>query len=403
MKQYIIVGNGIAGITAAQTIVRADPAADVHIFGAEPYPYYRRPLLWEFIADQTEQEALFFRPKAWYTERGIHLHLGVRVTGLNPQAHSLILADGSNVEFDRLLLATGCRPFIPPFEGVDKKGVFTLRSIEDAISIKEYAQGVSTAAIIGGGLLGIETARALTSLNINVSVIEFMPHLLPLQLDTEGAQALQSLLESMGLHILTGASTEAILGDELPTGVRIKDGRVVDAELVLISTGVRPRIELAREAGMDVNRGVVVDQQMCTSAADIYAAGDVAEFEGTIYGIIPAAIDQARVAAANMVASGSATYNGTVLSTTLKVAGAELTSMGEYLIEGDEYTQLRQTDEGTGTYRKIVLREGRIVGAILLNDKSRVAPVSQLIKLGTDVSTHTNLLLNDDFELKSLL
>ena len=160
---------------------------------------------------------------------------------------------------------------------------------------------------------------------------------------------------------------------------------------------------MALEAGLDVNRGVVVDQQMRTSAADIYADGDVAEFEGTIYGIIPAAIDQARVAAANMVTSGSTTYNGTIRSTTLKVAGAELTSMGEYLIEGDEYTQLRHTDEETGTYRKIVLREGRIVGAILLNDKSRVAPVSQLIKRGTDVSTHTNLLLNDDFELKSLL
>ena len=401
--RYHIIGNGIAGVTAAQAIVQADSAAEVEIFGAEPYPYYYRPRLWEFIAGQTEQETLFFRPKAWYEERGIHLHLGVRVTGLNPQAHSLTLADGSSVKYDRLLLATGCRPFTPPFEGVDKKGIFTLRSIEDAISIKEYSQGVATAAIIGGGLLGIETARALTSLNINVSVIEFMPHLLPLQLDAEGAHALQSLLESMGLSILIGAATEAILGDEFPTGVRIKDGREVDTELVIISTGIRPRIELAREAGLDVNRGVVVDQQMRTSAADIYAAGDVAEFEGTIYGIIPAALDQARVAAANMVASGNATYNGTVLSTTLKVAGAELTSMGEYLVEGDEYTQLRHTDEATGTYRKVVLRDGRIVGAILLNDKSRVAPISQLIKRGTDVSTHTNILLNDDFELKSLL
>jgi len=403
MKQYIIVGNGIAGITAAQTIVRADPASEVHIFGAEPYPYYRRPILWEFIAGQIEQEALFFRPTAWYTERGIRLHLGVGVTALNPQAHSLTLADGSSAEYDRLLLATGGRPFIPPFEGSEKKGVYVLRTIEDAISIKEHAQGVSTAAVIGGGLLGIETARALASLNLDVSVIEFMPHLLPLQLDAEGAQALQSLLESMGMRILTGAATEAILGDELPTGVRTKDGRIVDAELVLISTGIRPRIELASEAGMDVNRGVVVDGQLRTSATDVYAAGDAAEFEGTIYGIISSAIDQARVASANMVANGSATYNGTVPTTTLKVAGAELTSMGEYVVEGDEYTQLRHTDEGTGTYRKIVLREGRIVGAILLNDKSRVAPITQLIKRGTDVSAHTNLLLNDDFDLKSLL
>ncbi|MCK4961959.1 MAG: NAD(P)/FAD-dependent oxidoreductase [Anaerolineales bacterium] len=402
MEQYVIVGNGIAGITAAQTIVRADPAAEVHIFGAEPYPYYRRPILWEFIAGQIEQEALFFRPTAWYTERGIRLHLGVGVTALNPQAHSLTLADGSSAEYDRLLLATGCRPFIPPFEGVDKKGVYTLRTIEDAISIKEHSQGISTAAIIGGGLLGIETARALTSLNLDVSVIEFMPHLLPLQLDAEGAQALQSLLESMGMRILTGAATEAILGDELPTGVRIKDGRVVDAELVVISTGIRPRIELAREAGMDVNRGVVVDGQLRTSAADIYAAGDVAEFEGTIYGIIPAAIDQARVAAANMVTSGSATYTGTIPATTLKIAGIDLTSLGEATVTGDEFAILRKVDAAGSVYRRLTLRDGKVVGAILLGDTQSVRPVKQLIATGRDVSAYGERLLDEGFDLMAL-
>ena len=401
--RYHIIGNGIAGVTAAQAIVQADSAAEVEIFGAEPYPYYYRPRLWEFIAGQAEQETLFFRPKAWYAERGIHLHLGVRVTGLNPQAHSLTLADGSSAKYDRLLLATGCRPFTPPFEGVDKKGVFTLRSIEDAISIKEHSQMVSTAAIIGGGLLGIETARALTSLNLDVSVIEFMPHLLPLQLDTEGAQVLQSLLESMGMRILTGAATETILGDELPTGVRIKDGPVVDAELVLISTGIRPRIELAREAGMDVNRGVVVDQQMRTSAADIYAAGDVAEFEGTIYGIIPAAIDQAQVAAANMVTSGSATYNGTIPTNTLKIAGIDLTSLGEATVTGDEFTILRKVDAAGGVYQRLTLRDGKVVGAILLGDTQIVRPVKQLIATGRDVSAYGERLLDNDFDLKALV
>ncbi|TET84695.1 MAG: NAD(P)/FAD-dependent oxidoreductase, partial [Anaerolineales bacterium] len=297
---------------------------------------------------------------------------------------------------------TGCRPFIPPFEGVDKKGVYTLRTIEDAISIKEHSQGISTAAIIGGGLLGVETARALTSLNIDVSVIEFMPHLLPLQLDAEGAQALQSLLESMGMHIITGAATEAILGDELPTGVRTKDGHVVDAELVVISTGIRPRIELAREAGMDVNRGVVVDQQLRTSAADIYAAGDIAEFEGTIYGIIPAATDQARVAAANMVASGSATYNGTIPATTLKIAGIDLTSLGEATATGDEFTILRKVDATGGVYRRLTLRDGKVVGAILLGDTQSVRPVKQLIATGRDVSTYGEQLLDEGFDLMAL-
>lgn len=261
---------------------------------------------------------------------------------------------------------------------------------------------VSTAAIIGGGLLGIETARALTSLNLDVSVIEFMPHLLPLQLDAEGAHALQSMLESMGLRILTGAATETILGDEFPTGVRIKDGPVVDAELVLISTGIRPRIELARESGLDVNRGVVVDQQMRTSAADIYAAGDVAEFEGTIYGIIPAAIDQAQVAAANMVASGSATYNGTIPATTLKIAGIDLTSLGEATATGDEFAILRKVDAAGGVYRRLTLRDGKVIGAILLGDTQSVQPVKQLIATGRDVSAYGERLLDEGFDLKAL-
>ena len=403
--KYVIVGNGVACVTAAQAITQAEPAAEVHIFGAEPYPYYRRPLLWEFIAGQIEQDALYFRPPAWYAERGMHLHLGVQATALDPTAHRLTLADGSTAEYDRLLLATGGRSFVPPVEGTDKEGVFTLRTLEDALAIKAYAQRASAAVVIGGGLLGLETARALRTAGLDVTVVEFFPYLLPRQLDTEGADVLQSLLEAQGLQVITSGATEAILGEGRADGIRLKDGRVVAGELILFSTGIRSETALAQAAGLEVNRGVVVDEHLQTSAEDIFAAGDAAEFEGRVYGIIPAAIEQARIAAANMVASDSTTYSGTIPATTLKVAGAELTSMGESVAEGDEYTSLRHADMEAGRYRKFVLREGRIVGAILLNDKERLQSTTQLIEKGVDVSAlvNVNLLLDDDFDLKSLL
>jgi len=307
------------------------------------------------------------------------------------------------VEYDRLLLATGGRPFVPPCEGRDKDGVFTLRTLEDALAIKAYAQKVSTAVVIGGGLLGLETARALRTAGLGVTVVEFAPHLLPRQLDAEGAQVLQALLGAQGLRIITGGATEAILGDGHADGIRLRDGRGVDGEQVLFSTGIRSEVALAQGAGLDVNRGIVVDGHLQTSAEDVFAVGDAAEFDGRVYGIIPAAVEQAGVAAANMVAPGSSTHTGTIPATTLKVAGAELTSLGECVVEGDEYIQVRHVDMAAGLYRKVVLHEGRIVGAILLNDKERTRPITQLTERGVDVSAHVNWLLDDDFDLKSLL
>ena len=410
MRRYVIVGNGVAGVTAARSIVRADPTAEVHIFGAEPYPYYHRPRLWELIAGEIEQDALYFRPPEWYAERGIHVHLGVQVTSLDPSAHCLTLSDGSIAEYDRLLLATGGRPFVPPFDGTDREGVFTLCTLDDALAIKTYALDVRRATVIGGGLLGLETARALRSAGLEVTVIEFAPYLLPRQLDAEGAQVLQALLEAQGLLFLTNAATEAILGDGHARGVRLKDGRVVDGELVLISTGIRSRLGLAREAGLEVNRGVVVDEQLRSSAADVYAAGDAAEFKGRVYGIIPAAIEQAQVAAANMVADpstssgrgGSTTYSGTMPANTLKIVGIDLTCLGEAMATGDEFAILSKADPVSGVYRRLALRKGKIVGAILLGDTQSVRPVRQLIATGRDVSAYSERLLDESFDLRAL-
>jgi nitrite reductase (NADH) large subunit len=263
---------------------------------------------------------------------------------------------------------------------------------------------VAQAVVIGGGLLGLETARALREVGPEVCVIEVADHLLPRQLDSEGAHLLRILLERQGLGVTTGAVVDAILGGGAAEKVRTDGGRVIDGELVLFSAGIRCRARLARNGGLEVDRGVIVDEQMRTSADDVFAAGDVAEFKGSVYGNIPPSMEQAGVAAANMVEPGSALYTGTVPATTLEVAGARVTSVGTYDPDrGEEYQIVRRTDAQRGLYRKFVLAGGRLVGAILLNDPQRAAIARQLIDREIDVSEHADRLAEDDFDLGSLL
>jgi nitrite reductase (NADH) large subunit len=402
--RFAIIGAGVAGITAAQSIARTDPRSEVHVFGDDPHLYYRRPLLWEFIAGALEQEQLFYRTSDWYEERGIHVRVASQAIRLEPERHTFVLADQTEVQYDRLLLATGGRPFVPPCSGSDTAGAFTLRTLDDAKAIKTYASGVTSAIVVGGGLLGLETGRALASAGLEVRIIEVAPHLLPRQLDAAGARVLESLLASQGLEVVTDAVVEAVLGHKRVAGVRLRDGREFYGELVLFSTGIRSETRLARAAGIEVERGVVADEHMRTSVDDIYAAGDVAEFQGRVYGIIPPAVEQARVAAQNMVSDGAATYDGTLPATTLKVAGAECTSVGEATAAGaNGYEIIQHADVSAGHYRRLVLQRGRIVGAVFLNDPVRARPTARLIEQGIDVSAHINVLLSDDFDLNSLL
>jgi nitrite reductase (NADH) large subunit len=330
------------------------------------------------------------------------VHLDTYVSALEAREHRLELANGDVYTYDRLLLATGGYPFVPPFGGVEQEGVFVLRTLEDALAIKAYASQVQSVLVVGGGLLGLETARALLAPGRRVSVLEIAPHLLPRQLDVTGAQVLQARLEAMGLHIETAAVTESILGNGCAEGVRLRDGSVVNGELVLLSTGIRSQTELARKAGLEVNRGIVVDEQLRTSAPEVYAAGDAAEFDGAVYGIIPAAMEQARAAAVNMVNGGSATYGGTVPSTTLKIVGIDLTCLGDSTIDGEEYIILRYSDQRAGVYKRLALREGKIVGAILLGDTQDARWLQQLIVTERDVSAYRGRLLDGSLDLRAL-
>ncbi|HUW15211.1 MAG TPA: FAD-dependent oxidoreductase [Anaerolineae bacterium] len=403
---FAIIGNGVAGNTAALALSRIAAGIPIDLYAAEPHPYYPRPLLPEFIAGEMDRERLYFKPASWYAERGITLHLGRTVTGLEPKEHRLRLADGEIASYDRLLVATGGHAWIPPIEGAGKPGVFSLRTLEDALAIAERACLARRAIVIGCGLLGLETGRALQALGLGVSMIEFMPRLLPRQLDAEGAEVLQRLIEGPEVRLVLNAAAETVLGTGEAEGLRLKDGREFEADLILVSAGMRSNTELAQLAGLEINRGVAVDRHMRTSAKDVYAAGDVAGFEGRVYGIVPAAIAQARVAAANMAGNESVTYAGTLPSTTLKVTGIDLTSLGTIVPEDGregEYRELRYSDLDRGVYRKLVLKGGSIVGAILLGDKASVQPVTKLIDQEVDVSEHADSLLDLGFDLSGLL
>jgi len=408
---FVIIGNGVAGITAARAL--SEGRGEVEVYAQEAHHYYPRPRLQSFLAGEIKLEELPLYPPAWYEKRGISVHLGVEVVELDPTAKRIALADGRQVSYDRLLLAAGSRPFVPPIEGVDGGGVFTLRTIEDALAIKRWAAGVERAVIVGGGLLGLEAARALTVLGLGVAVLERGPYLLRRQLDAEGGALMRELVGAMGIEVVLEASSQAILGDGtsplklggieggLATGVLLEDGRRIEGDLILVATGIHSNVRLAQEAGLEVNRGVVVDDHLRTSAGDIYAAGDAAEFQGQVYGIIPAALEQARVAALNMLGE-EATYQGTVPSNTLQVVGIDCASIGIIQPPEDEGYQEFRKAEGE-VYKKLVLKDGRLVGAILLGDRKEVAPISQLVRREADVSRYAERLLDDDFDWKGLL
>jgi len=403
----VIIGNGIAGITAARTISTVVPGAQIEIYTDEPHPYYLRPRLIDFLAGRLRLEDIYAYPPEWYAKRRIVVHLGTRVAQVDVPGKRLLLEDGGKASYDRLLLAVGSRPFLPPLEGIDKEGFFTLRSIEDALAIKSHAQrcllaGLREAVLMGGGLLGLESANALASLGLHVTVLERGRWLLPRQVDQEGSVVLQEQIERLGIRFALGAVSETILGNDGVSGVLLQNAMTIPAGLILCSAGVRSSVDLAKRAGLAVDKGVLVDDQMRTSAEHIYAAGDVAEWEGKLPCIIPVAIEQARVAAANMVEPGSATYHGTVPSTTLKVVGLDLTSIGVIAPQEEGYEELRKLDRDRGVYEKLVLRDGCVVGAILLGDRKRVPSVTKLIKRGTDVSAHRDRLLDDDFDLETI-
>lgn len=370
MKRFVIIGNGPAANSAAEAVRKQDQSASVVMFSREPFGHYYTPALPELVSGEKAAEKLIVHGPQWYERLGIDLRLDCPVQGADPERRLVTTAEGEEIGYDALLLATGGNAFVPPIPGTDDpkviSGVFTLRTMADAERIKAAAGQGRRVVLIGGGLLGLETGNGLRRAGAHVEVVEVFPRLLPRQTDTQGAKLLQGLLEGMGFAFHLGRKTERIARTPDGVAVRLDNGTRLMADMVLISAGVRPELELARKLGLAVDKAVLVDDRMRTSLADVYAAGDVCEHRARYYGIWPAAVEQGRVAGTNM-AGGTAEYAGTMPSNSLKVAGIALTAFGEIDVEGRHQALVFQ-DQANGLYRKVVHDQGRMLGGIFLGD-----------------------------------
>jgi nitrite reductase (NADH) large subunit len=398
MSTYVILGNGVAGATAAESIRKLDSKGKITLLTEEDFPFYYRIRLNEYISGDIQEEALKAKKDGWYGDQGIELRLKSRVVGGDPVRKVVVTEDKQELPYDMLLLATGSHSFIPPIKGWEKWGVFALRSIKDAREISAWAKNTDDVVLIGGGLLGLEAGNALRKLGLKVMVVEFFPRLLPRQLDVDGARRLQDIMQDMGFSFRLGAKTQEIKGDGRIDGVILEGGETLSAQMVIISAGVRPNMELAGPLALDTDKGIKVDERLRTSQPNIYAAGDVAEFRGVPYGIWPAAMEQGKIAGTNM-AGGDLTYNGTTMANTLKVVGVDLASAGD--IDADQKFESKVV-KGEKTYKKIVLDNDRIIGCIMLGDTKGFTQVTKIMSEKRDVSQVKDRLLSEGFDFKSL-
>jgi nitrite reductase (NADH) large subunit len=398
MTEYLIIGNGVAGTTAAENIRKNDKDGNITIITDEDCPFYYRVRLNDYIAGELTESALKAKKEQWYKDLKINLRLKARAVNVDPEKRIVVTDGGDSLIYDKLLFASGSYSFIPPMKGVEKKGVFAIRNIQDARRIIAFAKEIREVVIIGGGLLGLEAGHALRKLNKSLMVVEFFPRLLPRQLDKEGASRLQSIMEGMGFRFRLGTSTEEIEGADTVNAVKLKDGEKLPAEIVIISAGVRPHMGLAKTMGIECDKGIKVDEYLRTSFPDIYAAGDVVEFKGVSYGIWPAAMDQGKIAGTN-IAGGNIVYKGTTMSTTLKVVGIDLASAGD--IDADNKHEARiSTSEKT--YKKIVIDDNRLIGCIMLGDTFGFNKITRAITEKKDISGIKDKILSEGFDFDSI-
>ena len=401
MTSYIIIGNGVAGNAAAESLRKHDNAGKIIIFSREKYPFYYVPALPEFLAGEKDIQGLIIHNLNWYEKNQLELHLETDIAEIAMAQKAVVTDKGEHYPYDQLLLATGGNSFIPPIKGAELDGVFALRTLGDAEKIKEFAQRSRQAVLIGGGLLGLEAGNGLRKAGLKIKVVEFFPRLLPRQMDVPGAAILQRQMEGMGFDFYLGAKTKEIRRDSGGLHVELEGGESLGADMVLISAGVRPELTLAKSVGLEIDKGVKVNDQMKTSLEGIYAAGDLIEHRGRFYGIWPAAMEQGRVAGAAM-AGQEAKYEGTVVSNTLKVVGVDLFSTGEIDGEGTLDSVVRK-DEAKNTYRKLVIKDNVLVGAILLGDIQGSKEIEHAIKVKKELSPLKNELAGEHFDFKRLL
>ena len=393
----VIVGSGLAGTIAAKTLRELRPDIGIEVLGEERHPYYPRPNLIEYVAGRLARERIFAFPESWAERQAIAVRLGGAVVRIRPDQNLVETAAGDQVRYDALLLATGARAARPPIPGIERTGVFVLRTLDDADALLAHLGEHRRVAVLGGGLLGLEIARAIRSREAEVDVIEVFDRLLPRQLDAEAAAILRAQFERSGIGVRLGETTQEILGDGAVRGLRFGSGGTLGADAVIVAAGMAPETGLARAAGLKVGRGILVDDRMRASHPGVFAAGDAAEHAGRTYGIIPAAFEQARAAAHAMIGL-DLPYGGTVPANTLKVAGLHLTSVGEVHAAGPGFESVVRAEPEAGLYKKLVLFEGRLVGAIWMGTKKGALEIGRFVALKKDVERYKKDLVEDAFD-----
>ena len=404
-QRLVVIGNGMAGARAVEDVLARGGAElfDITMFGDEPYGNYNRILLSNILCGIQDSSEIFINPLAWYDENNITLHAGSPVTAIDRASRMVQTESGLRATYDVLLIATGSRSFIPPMEGLSgpdgkmRRGVYGFRTIDDCDGIMASAKESKRAAVIGGGLLGLEAARGLLNHGCEVHLIHLGAHLMPAQLDSSAGAMLRKTMQAMGVHIHLQKNTAEILGADRVTGLRFKDGETLDCDMVVVAAGIKPNSEIGRSAGLTVERAIVVDNHMrSVDDMNIYVVGECAQHRGQVYGLVAPLWDQTKVFADHVTgADRDAAYHGSKLATKLKVMGVELASMGitEPEHENDEVVQF--SEARTGTYKKLIVRDGRLVGGILMGDISKAAYLMQAFDRETPLPDERLSLLFD--------
>ncbi|HEY3396410.1 MAG TPA: FAD-dependent oxidoreductase [Armatimonadota bacterium] len=406
---YVIVGNSTAAVAAVESLRTQDMEGTLAVISREPQAAYCAPLITYVLAGKIPEEQLAYRPADFYERMKVETLLGAEVTELRPEAHEVVLADGTTIGYGKLLLATGGTPIVPPLPGVDLAGVYTFTRYEDMCRVREYLEHrqVNEAVVVGGGMIGVKTAEALVKLGIKTTIVELLDRVLAQALDEKGSVAARRALADGGVRVVTSTGATGLGGSEVGVvGVQLDSGETLPAQLVIMAIGVRPNTTLAQAAGCAVKRGVIVNDHMQTSLPDVYAAGDVAEGYDVLLGesrpvaIWPSAYLQGQVAGANMAGSDTA-YEGSVAMNSIQICGLPTISVGlTNAAPGDEV--LESTSANGRDYRRIVIRDGKIVGAIFVGDIDRAGIITGLIRDAIDVSDFKHKLIGRDLGMLSL-
>jgi nitrite reductase (NADH) large subunit len=389
-KRLAIIGNGMATSRLLDELTRrqAETIYKITVFGEERHGCYNRILLGRILSGG-EQDDIMLKPPAWYADRGVEYHAGVTVTSLDPLTRQLTGSDGATHSYDVAILATGSVPFMPPVAGMRDSngkflpGVFPFRTMDDSERIRAEARPASNAIVVGGGLLGLEAAKALCDLGMHVTVLHKSDTLMNTQVDVVGGRLLRRAVENLGIWVRTGSSPAEILGDQRVRGVKLESGEILPADLVVFACGIRPRIDLAKSAGVPVRHGVLVNDTLATAVPGVYAVGECAEHAGKVYGIVQPIYEQCSVLADLLTASNpQSRYRGSKMYTRLKVAGVEVAALGMSEPERDSDEVVEVLEERRGVYRKLLIRDHQLIGALLVGDTSAAASLVQLFDRG---------------------